>query len=96
MAFLAYLLGAEGNNKILPSKDGRLSKLSLTTRFESRTAALGGEGPRASEDLFRHELDSLSLPISPTTSLLSPVEQQSTAVSGITLYCIPHGIVVLR
>lgn len=78
-----------------PSKDGLLSKLSPTIRFESRTAAVGGEGPRTSEHLFRHELDSLSLP-SFTTSLFSTVGRQSTGVSGITLYCIPYGIHVLR
>lgn len=65
-------------------------------RFESTTGALGEEGPRTSEHLFRREFDSLSFPTSVTTSLFSPVEQQSTGVSGITLYCIPQRIAVLR
>lgn len=69
----------------LASKDALLSKLSLTTRFVSWTAAPGDEGPRTSEDLLRHELDSLFLPMSLTTSLFSPVEQQSTVESRITL-----------
>lgn len=61
---------------ILPSKDGFLSKLSLTIRSESRAGGLGEEGPRTPEHLFRHELDSLSRPWSLTTSLFSPVEWQ--------------------
>lgn len=76
----------------LPSKDDVLSKLSLATRFESTTAALGDGGSRTSEDLFRHGLDSLSAPTSLTTSLFSPAEQQSAAASGITPCHIPRGI----
>lgn len=70
---------------VLPSKDGRLSTLSLTIRFEPRAGALCGEGLRTSELLFRHELDPLSLLKSLTTSLFSPVARQSTGVSEITL-----------
>lgn len=75
---------------MLPSKDGPLSKLSLTTRSESRAGAVGEEGPSTPEHLFRHELDSLSLPRSFTASLFSPEEWQSTGVSGITLCSIPQ------
>lgn len=76
----------------LPSKDDVLSKLSLATRFESTTAALGDGGSRTSEDLFRHGLDSLSASTSLTASLFSPAERQSAATSGITLCRIPRGI----
>lgn len=65
----------------LPSKDDVLSKLSLSTRFESSTAALGDGGRRTSEDLFRHVLDSLSASTSPATSVFSPAEQQSSGSS---------------